>query len=152
MLPGANYILLVENNPADEQRTLNALRKNHIANEVVIAHDGVEALDFLHGTGAHAGRDTRMQPELVLLDRNLPRLDGDEVLTRVRGDARTRHVPVVVLTSSQAEEDALHGSNVGAVACVRKPVELAPFSAALKRLGLCWLLLDERWPPASRSR
>src|SRR5687767_7681914 len=103
----SKVILLVEDNEDDEVLTLRALRKNHIANDVVVAHDGVEALEFLFATGAHAGRDTSLQPQVVLLDLNLPRVSGHEVLKRMRADPRTRHVPVVVLTSSKEDEDVM---------------------------------------------
>jgi CheY-like chemotaxis protein len=136
-------ILLVEDNEDDEVLTLRALKKNHIANEVVVARDGVEALDFLFGTGAHAGRDTSRQPQVVLLDLNLPRISGHQVLERMRADARTRHVPVVVLTSSKEEEDVMQSYALGANAYVRKPVEFGQFTDAVKTLGLFWLLLNE---------
>ena|SRR5688500_13723686 len=135
----SKVILLVEDNEDDEVLTLRALKKNHIANEVVVARDGVEALDYLQGTGAHAGRDTRVQPQVVLLDLNLPRLSGHEVLKRMRADSRTRHVPVVVLTSSKEEEDVVQSYAAGANAYVRKPVEFGQFSEAVKALGLFWL-------------
>jgi two-component system, response regulator len=139
-------ILLVEDNEDDEVLTLRALKKNHIANDVVIARDGVEALDYLFGTGAHAGRDTKLQPQVVLLDLNLPRLSGHDVLKRMRADSRTRHVPVVVLTSSKEEEDVLQSYANGANAYVRKPVEFGQFTDAIKTLGLFWLLLNENVP------
>ena len=141
------FILLVEDNPDDELLTLRALKKNNIANEVVIARDGVEALDFLFATGAHAGRDTTMQPQVVLLDLNLPRISGHEVLKRLRADPRTRHLPIVVLTSSKEEEDLLESYSNGANAYVRKPVEFSQFTEAVKTLGLFWLILNERVPP-----
>jgi two-component system response regulator len=141
------FILLVEDNPDDELLTLRALKKNNIANEVVIAHDGVEALDFLFATGAHAGRDTTMQPQVVLLDLNLPRISGHEVLKRLRADPRTRHLPIVVLTSSKEDEDLLESYTNGANAYVRKPVEFSQFTEAVKTLGLFWLILNERVPP-----
>jgi two-component system, response regulator len=139
-------ILLVEDNQDDELLTLRALKKNNIANEVFVARDGVEALDFLLGTGAHEGRDTRVQPQLILLDLNLPRLDGHEVLARLRADERTRFIPVVVLTSSKEDEDVLSSYARGANAYVRKPVDFAQFSLAVKTLGFFWLLLNEKAP------
>jgi CheY-like chemotaxis protein len=139
-------ILLVEDNEDDEVLTLRALKKNHIANEVVVARDGVEALDFLFGTGTHAGRDTSRQPQVVLLDLNLPRISGHQVLERMRADARTRHVPVVVLTSSKEEVDVMQSYSLGANAYVRKPVEFGEFTEAVKTLGLFWLLLNENAP------
>ena len=139
-----DIILLVEDNEDDEVLTLRALKKNHIANEVVIARDGVEALDYLFGTGAHAGRDTSLQPQVVLLDLNLPRISGHDVLKRVRSDPRTRHVPIVVLTSSKEEEDVMQSYTAGANAYVRKPVEFTQFSEAIKAVGMFWLLLNEK--------
>lgn len=145
-------ILLVEDNHDDEVLTLRALKKNNIANEVVVARDGVEALEFLFGTGAHAGRDTTVQPQLVLLDLNLPRLDGHEVLKRLRADERTRFLPVVVLTSSKEDEDVINSYSKGANAYVRKPVDFGQFTEAVKTLGMFWLLLNESAPQrASRT-
>lgn len=138
-------ILLVEDNDDDRALTLRALRKNNITNEVVLAKDGVEALDYLFGTGAHAGRDTREQPALVLLDLKLPKLDGLEVLRRLRGDPRTRLLPVVILTSSKEDRDLLDGYSLGANSYVRKPVDFQEFIEAVRQLGLYWLLLNE--PP-----
>ncbi len=149
MAPNA-VILLVEDNEDDELLTRRALVKNHIANEVVVAHDGVEALDYLFGTGAHAGRDTRVQPQLILLDLNLPRLGGLEVLKRIREGERTRFLSVVVLTSSREDEDVITSYANGANAYVRKPVEFTQFSDAVKTLGMFWLLLNEG-VPARRS-
>ena len=136
-------ILLVEDNPDDEELTVRALRKNKISNEIVIARDGVEALDYLLGTGAHAGRDTRHQPQVVLLDLKLPRLDGIDVLKRMRADERTRHVPVVVLTSSCEQEDVIAAYNGGTNSYVRKPVEFGKFVDSVSQLGVYWLLLNE---------
>ncbi len=139
----AGTILLVEDNPDDEELTLRALRKNNIANQLLVARDGVEALDYLHGTGAHAGRDTRFQPQIMLLDLQLPRLDGLEVLRRVRAHERTRFLPTVVLTSSKHDEDVMRSYALGANAYVRKPVDFAEFLEAVKCLGLFWLVLNE---------
>lgn len=139
-------ILLVEDNHDDEVLTLRALKKNNVANEVIVARDGVEALEFLFGTGPHAGRDTKNQPQVVLLDLNLPRLDGHEVLKRLRADERTRFLPVVVLTSSKEDEDVLNSYAKGANAYVRKPVDFAQFTEAVKTLGVFWLLLNESAP------
>ncbi len=144
-------ILLVEDNRDDEVLTLRALKKNHIANEVVVARDGVEALDFLFCIGAHAGRDTRVQPQVLLLDLNLPRIDGLEVLKRIRADERTRFIAVVVLTSSKQDEDVLNSYAHGANAYVRKPVEFGQFADAVKTLGLFWLLLNESAPQSKAS-
>jgi two-component system response regulator len=140
------FILLVEDNQDDEVLTLRALKKNNIANNVEIARDGAEALEFLFGTGAHAGRDTAQQPQVILLDLNLPKIDGHEVLARVRADSRTRHLPVVVLTSSKEDEDLIKSYTNGANAYVRKPVEFGQFTEAIKTLGLFWLILNERMP------
>jgi two-component system response regulator len=144
-------ILLVEDNPDDEALTLRALKKNRIMNEVVVARDGAEALDYLFGTGAFAERDTSEQPQLVLLDLKLPRFDGLEVLRRIRADARTRLVPVVVLTSSKEDEDIVRSYSLGANSYTRKPVDFSEFSEAAKQLGMYWLLLNVS-PPAQRSR
>jgi two-component system response regulator len=124
-------ILLVEDNPDDEALTLRALHKNNILNEVVVAHDGVEALDYLQGTGPHAGRDLGTMPQLVLLDLKLPRVDGLEVLRRLRGDERTRLLPVVILTSSKEERDLVTGYRLGANSYVRKPVDFGEFTEAI---------------------
>ncbi len=139
-------ILLVEDNPTDEKLTLRAFKKSGIANEVVVTHDGVEALDYLFGTGQYAGRDTSVLPTLVLLDLKLPRVDGLEVLKRVRADERTKLLPVVILTASREEEDVVKSYSLGANAYVRKPVDFAEFAAAAQTLGLFWLLLNERAP------
>lgn len=139
-------ILLVEDNPDDEALTLRALKKNHIMNEVVIAHDGVEALEWLFGDGAHAGRDTRVQPQVILLDLNMPRLSGLEVLEKIRTDDRTKYVPVVVLTSSKEDEDVVKSYKLGANSYVRKPVDFAEFMDAVKRLGMYWLLVNQVAP------
>ena len=136
-------ILLVEDNPDDEALTLRALRRNRIVNEVVVAHDGVEALDYLWGTGRYQGRDARQQPQVVLLDLKLPKVDGLEVLKRMRSDERTRRVPVVVLTSSSEERDIVDSYNFGANSYVRKPVDFEQFVDAVRQLGMYWLLLNE---------
>jgi two-component system response regulator len=142
-------ILLVEDNPDDEKLTLRALKKNNILNEVVVAHDGVEALDFLFGTGAHAGRNTAVMPTVVLLDLKLPKIDGLEVLRRIRADERTKLLPVVVLTSSKEEQDLVTSYSLGASSYVRKPVDFNQFIEAVRQLGLYWLVLNES-PPAVR--
>jgi two-component system response regulator len=139
-------VLHEEDQLADEVLTLRALKRNRTANEVIAARDGVEALDFLHGTGEHAGRDPRLQPQVVLLDLKLPRVDGLEVLRRVRADERTRLLPVVMLTSSKQDEDIIRSYSNGANAYVRKPVEFDQFTEAVKALGLFWLLLNETGP------
>lgn len=136
-------ILLVEDNPDDEALTLRALRRNNIANEVVVAHDGVEALDYLWGQGGHQGRDVRDMPAVVLLDLKLPRVDGLEVLRRIRADLRTELVPVVILTSSKEEQDLVNGYKLGANSYIRKPVDFTQFTDAIRQLGLYWLVLNE---------
>jgi two-component system response regulator len=142
-------ILLVEDNPDDVTLTLRAFKQNNITNEVVVAADGAAALDYLHGTGAHAGRDTGEVPQVVLLDLNLPKISGLEVLRRLRADERTRLLPVVILTSSMEEQDLIQGYSLGANSYVRKPVDFAQFVEAAKQLGLYWLLVNEP-PPLPR--
>jgi two-component system response regulator len=141
-------ILLVEDNPDDELLTLRALRKNNVLNKVVVARDGVEALDFLFGTGRYSGRDTAVMPQLILLDLKLPKIDGLEVLKRLRADERTRLLPVVILTSSREEQDMLDGYGFGANSYVRKPVNFEQFVQAIEQLKLYWLILNEA-PPAA---
>jgi two-component system response regulator len=143
-------ILLVEDNPDDEALTLRALKKNNIKNEVVIARDGAEALDYLFGTGKYAGRDTEVLPQVVLLDLKLPKVEGLEVLRRVRADKRTKLLPVVILTSSNEEQDRIDGYGLGANSYVRKPVDFNQFLEAARQLGLYWLVLNEP-PPSRRS-
>jgi CheY-like chemotaxis protein len=144
-------ILLVEDNADDEMLTLRALKKNHIMNEVVVARDGVEALDYLFGQGAYEGRDLSVQPQVVLLDLNLPRLGGLDVLRRIRGDPRTKLLAVVILTSSKEEEDVVRSYSLGANSYVRKPVAFAEFSDAVRTLGLYWLLLHEAAPTTRKT-
>lgn len=141
-------ILLVEDNPDDQALTLRAFRKNNLSNEVVIASDGAEALDYLFGTGAYAGRDVSDLPQLVLLDLKLPKVDGLEVLRRIRADDNTRLLPVVILTSSKEERDLIEGYRLGANSYVRKPVNFDEFVDAARQLGLYWLLLNEMPPRA----
>jgi two-component system response regulator len=136
-------ILLVEDNPDDEALTLRALKSSNIANEVVVARDGVEALDYLFGTGAHADRDTRIMPQVVLLDLKLPKMDGLDVLRRLRDDERTKPLPVVVLTSSDEERDIIDSYGLGANSYIRKPVAFNQFTEAVRQLGLYWLVLNE---------
>jgi two-component system response regulator len=142
----SKVILLVEDNPSDEKLTVRAFSKSNIANEVVVTRDGVEALDYLFGTGTYAGRDPNNLPAIVLLDLSLPRVDGLEVLRRIREDDRTRFLPVVILTSSKEEADIVRGYSLGANAYVRKPVDFKEFAEAARTLGLFWLLLNESAP------
>jgi two-component system, response regulator len=141
-------ILLVEDNPDDELLALRALKKNNLLSEVVVARDGVEALDYLFGDGEYAGRDTNVMPQLILLDLKLPRIDGLEVLRRLRADGRTRLLPVVILTSSREQQDMVDGYSLGANSYVRKPVNFEQFVRAVEQLKLYWLSLNEA-PPGS---
>ena len=143
-------ILLVEDNPDDEALTLRALKKNNIQNDVVVARDGVEALDYLFGTGNHTGRDTSVLPSATLLDLKLPKIDGLEVLKKIRADERTKFMPVVILTSSKEEQDLINGYKLGANSYIRKPVDFSQFIEAVRQLGLYWLLLNEAAPLGSR--
>ena len=136
-------ILLVEDNPDDELLTRRALKKNNIGNEVVVARDGAEALDYLFGTGAYEGRDLSVMPQVILLDLKLPKVDGLEVLRRLRGDERTSLLPVVILTSSKEQQDLVDGYGYGANSYIRKPVDFAQFVEAVRQLGLYWLVLNE---------
>lgn len=139
-------ILLVEDNADDEVLTLRAFKKNNISNPVVVARDGEQALDYLFGAGAYAGRDAADLPQLVLLDLKLPKIDGLGVLKRIRADERTRILPVVILTSSKEERDVVNGYRLGANSYVRKPVDFDQFIEAARQLGLYWLLLNEAPP------
>ena len=140
-------ILLVEDNPSDADLTRRALFKGHVSNELVAVEDGQEALDYLRGEGAYTGRDTADTPAVILLDLKLPKVSGLEVLRMVRGDARLRRVPVVILTSSREEEDVGAGYDLGVNSYVRKPVDFKEFQVAIENLGLYWLLLNEPNPP-----
>ncbi|MFH1647421.1 MAG: response regulator [Chloroflexota bacterium] len=135
-------ILLVEDNPDDVELTMRAFRKNNIANQVIVARDGVEALDYLFSQGAYADRDSK-PPRIILLDLKLPRLDGLQVLERLRADERTRLTPVIILTSSKEEHDLISGYKNGANSYVRKPVDFNQFLEAVKHIGLYWLLINE---------
>ncbi len=140
------FILLVEDNPDDEALTLRALRKDRIFNEVAVAHDGAEALDYLFSTD----REMRVMPELILLDLKLPKVDGLEVLRRIRSDERTKLLPVVILTSSDEERDLLESYTFGANSYIRKPVDFTQFTEAIRQMKLYWLVLNEP-PPMERS-
>jgi two-component system response regulator len=135
-------ILLVEDNPDDVELTLRAFKKNNILNEVMVAKDGAEALDYLFGTGVYAGRDLSVMPQVILLDLQLPKVDGLEVLKRLRADERTKLLPVVILTSSREEKDLINGYKLGANSYIRKPVDFDQFAYAVRQLGLYWLVLN----------
>lgn len=137
-------ILLVEDNPDDEALTLRALQKNNILNDVAIVRDGAEALDYLFCQGSYATREPS-SPAVILLDLKLPKIDGLEVLNRIRNDARTRLLPVVILTSSKEEQDVIKGYSFGANSYIRKPVDFAQFIEAIRQVGLYWLIMNE--PP-----
>lgn len=139
-------ILLIEDNPDDQKLTIRALKKNNITNEIVIAADGAQALEYLFGTGEFAGRDTHQPPALVLLDLKLPKIDGLSVLERLRADPRTKTVPVVVLTSSKEEQDLVRSYALGANSYVQKPVDFLAFVEAARQLGVYWLILNEQPP------
>lgn len=142
-------ILLVEDNPDHQELTLMTLAENNVLNEIAVANDGIEALDYLYGTGKHAGRDPRDVPALILLDLKLPKMGGIEVLKRVREDERTRYVPVVILTSSSEEEDIVASLQSGANSYVRKPVDFNRFVEQVQRLQVYWILVHE--PPGGRT-
>ncbi len=146
----SRIILLVEDSADDVELARRAFGKSNVASTIVVARDGAEALEYLFATGAHAGRDARILPEVVLLDLKLPRIDGLEVLGRIRADERTRRIPVVILTSSNEAQDVIRGYNLGANSFVRKPVEFAQFLEAAKQIGLYWLELNEE-PPLSAT-
>lgn len=135
-------ILLVEDNPNDEILMLRALKKNRIANEIIVTRDGVEALDYLFGTGEFENRDLTEMPQLILLDLKLPKLDGLEVLRRIRGDARTKFIPVVVLTTSTEQRDIINSYDLGANSFVQKPIDFNEFMEATRQLGTYWLLIN----------
>jgi len=139
-------ILLIEDNPDDELLAVRALRKNKIMNKVVVARDGAEALDYLFGTGPYEGRDMSEMPQVILLDLKLPKVDGLEVLKRLRNDERTKVIPVVVLTSSKEERDLTDSYQLGANSYIHKPVDFAQFTEAVRHLGLYWLVLNESPP------
>ncbi len=136
-------ILLVEDNPDDEALTLRAFNKNRIGNPVIVARDGVEALDYLFGNGQHSGRDLNVMPAVVLLDLKLPRIDGLEVLRRIRAEERTSLIPVVILTTSKEQQDIFEGYSLGANSYIRKPVDFEKFIPAVGQMGLYWLVMNE---------
>ena len=146
----SRILLLVEDSPSDIKLTRRALRQSRITNRLVVAEDGVEALDYLFATGAHAGRDVGDLPSLILLDLKLPREDGMEVLRKIRADERTRRLPVVILTSSQEEQDIIASYDLGANSYIRKPVDFTQFAEAVRQLGLYWLVLNEPPPEAGK--
>jgi two-component system response regulator len=141
-------ILLVEDNPDDELLTLRTLKKNNVCNHVVVARDGAEALEYLFATGRYEGRNPSVMPQVVLLDLHLPKLDGLEVLRRIRADERTRLLPTVILTSSEEQQDVVDGYGLGANSYVRKPLDLNEFRAAVGELGMYWMVLNEAPPHA----
>lgn len=143
LLKKSKYILLVEDNKDDEDLTIRALRKGNISNEIVIARDGAEALDFIFGQGAFAGRNVIDRPQVVLLDLKLPKFNGLEVLEKIRQDPRTKTMPVVILTSSREESDLVKGYSLGVNSYICKPVDMAQFTGAIQQLGLYWLVLNE---------
>lgn len=146
----SRILLLVEDNPSDIKLTRRALEQSRVTNRLIVAEDGVEALDYLFATGASAGRDVADLPSLVLLDLKLPKMDGLEVLRQIRADARTRRLPVVILTSSQAEQDIIASYDLGANSYIRKPVDFKQFAEAVRQLGLYWLVLNEPPPVAGK--
>lgn len=139
-------VLLVEDNPNDEMLTLRAFKRSNIANRIVVVRDGVEALDYLFGVGGHGGRDVSDAPAMVLLDLKLPKIGGLEVLRRLRADARTQLLPIIILTSSVEEADLVGGYSLGANSYIRKPVDFANFADAVARLGVYWLTLNQPAP------
>lgn len=143
-------ILLVEDNPKDEELTLRALKKSNVMNPVVVARDGVEALDYLFARGTHANRDDAATPQVVLLDLKLPKVDGLEVLKALRANELTKLLPVIVLTSSVEEQDLIRSYSLGANSYVRKPVDFIQFIEAVRQLGLYWLILNETAPVARK--
>jgi len=142
-IPRDKIILLVEDNEQDELLTIRALKKNNIKNEVIVARDGAEALDFLYGRGEYEKRDLRILPQVILLDLKLPKVTGLEVLKTIRSTEHTRRLPVVILTTSNEEQDLISGYDLGANSYVRKPVDFDQFTEAVRKLGLYWLVLNE---------
>jgi len=144
-------ILLVEDNPDDVELTLRALKQHNIKNEITVVHDGTEALDYLFAIGAYADRDKSAMPAVVILDLKLPKVDGFEVLQRMRADERTKLTPMVILTSSKEEKDKINGYKLGANSYVRKPVDFTQFIEAARQLGLYWLVINEPPPRIRRT-
>jgi len=136
-------ILLIEDNPDDELLTIRALKKNNIVNDIIVKRDGVEALDYLFGTGSHSSIDSHEMPQLILLDLKLPKLDGLEVLKRIRGSEHTRFIPIVILTTSNEQQDIMKSYEDGANSYIRKPVDFDQFVESVKQLGMYWLVLNE---------
>ena len=143
----AKTILLIEDNPSDIELTQRALERSHVANELVVAHDGQEALDYLFGSGEHAGREVAALPSVTLLDLHLPLVPGLDVLRAIRADPRTRRMPVVILTSSNEERDVATGYDLGVNSYIQKPVDFERFAEAIRQLGLYWLIMNESPPP-----
>ena len=144
----SKMIFLVEDNPSDVELTKRALERNHILNEIIVAEDGQEALDYLWGTGKYSGRDLSVMPAVILLDLKLPKIDCHEVLKHIRSDARTRRLPVVILTSSKEEQDIAASYDLGVNSYIRKPVNFEQFAECVKHLGLYWLIINESPPTA----
>ena len=136
-------IMIVEDNEDDIELAMRAFKRNHIINDIIVARDGVEALDYLFGTGPHAGRDLCIMPEVVLLDLKMPRLGGLEVLRRIRANERTKYLPVVVLTSSDEEKDMIDSYHYGVNSYIRKPVDFEQFTEAVRQLSLYWIVLNQ---------
>jgi CheY-like chemotaxis protein len=145
MVTQKSILLLVEDNPDDEELTLLAFERNAIPSEVVVAHDGVEALDYLFGTGSYAGRNPAITPTLILLDLQLPRINGLEVLQRLRSDSRTKLIPVVILTTSNEQQDLINSYSLGCNSYIRKPVDYDQFVSVVQQMGVYWLFINE--PP-----
>ena len=149
MNPNEIEILLVEDNEADEELAIHALRTNHLANRIHVAHDGEEALDFLFCRGGHNNRGFDKPPRLVLLDLKLPKIDGLEVLRQLKNDSRTKAIPIVILTSSREETDMINGYQLGVNSYIQKPVDFVQFREIIKQLGLYWLVVNQAPPPAA---